>query len=79
MNNAFLNQLRRAEGTIARASGGRKSWDPSALRETALSAMRGDLPRCSGMSPGETRRMAEAFRIIQARTSAAHRKEAAAR
>lgn len=76
MTKSFRNQLIRAEGTIARATGGRKSWDFVALRETALSAMRGSPCPHGDMSPGEYRRMSDAFHKIKQRTSIAHKEEA---
>ena len=77
MTTSFKNAIRKAEGTIARASGGRRSWDSIALRETALSALRGEKSPCGGsMSPEECDRMMSAFRVIADRTSAAHRAEA---
>ena len=77
MSTSFKNALRKAEGTIARASGGRRSWDSIALCETALSAMRGEKAPCGGsMSPEECDRMMSAFRVIADRTSRAHRFEA---
>jgi hypothetical protein len=77
MTKSFKNAINRAEGTIARASGGRRSWDSIALCETALSALRGEKAPCGGsMSPEECDRMMSAFRVIADRTSRAHRFEA---
>jgi hypothetical protein len=77
MTTSFKNAIRKAEGTIARASGGRRSWDEIALCETALSALRGEKAPCGGsMSPEECDRMMSAFRVIVDRTSRAHRFEA---
>ena len=62
--------LRKAEGTIARATGGRASWDCSALRDTAIRALSGNEYRPGGSdSPEDYDAKAEAFRTIARRTS----------
>lgn len=70
MKSTESNILRKAEGTIARATGGRASWDPGALRETAIRALSGNEYRPGGSdSPEEYGAKAEAFRTIARRTS----------
>lgn len=68
----FANALRRAEGTIASRTGGRRAWDSLVLKETALSAMAGETPSLGSCSPEEYDSMHEACSIIRERTTAEH-------
>jgi hypothetical protein len=65
----YISALHRAEGTIAAASGGRRSWDSVTLKQTALAAMAGGKPPFGNSSPEEWEAMASAYAKIQARTS----------
>ena len=70
MKTTESNIIRKAEGTLARATGGRASWDSSALRDTAIRALAGYEYRPGGSdSPEDYAAKAEAFRTIARRTS----------
>ena len=70
----YRNTLHKAEGTIAKSTGGRKTWDASALREFAIRALKGEEYRPSGSdSPEEYRAKARAFKTIADRTSDSQR------